>query len=165
MELRIEQLALAPADPHAAYELLHQMGAVVWVHDMVTAEGEVRGREARNVAHLAFDYKLANKPVELELLDYKDGPNWLQAYPSQSMVSHLGMHCTEEELVEWKAFFAERDLHIVQEVDTIAHTNEELNEIGRRYHYCIFGTRGILGVDIKMIVRKHESDRTPHAAA
>lgn len=163
MKFTIEQVALAPAQEDLARELLSDMGLTDWIHDEVVAEGEVRGQSARNEASLAFNYQAFTHErvpntgaTELELLKYRRGENWLRGgarTSSASTASHIGMHVTAAELLEWKAFFAERKIPVVQEVRTQSHSNEFLVERGRKYHYCIFGTRLILGVDVKFIVR------------
>ena len=107
-----------------------------------------------NVANLAFNYQgsaVDAKSLELEILDYKIGENWM-ARRAQS-VSHLGMHCTEDELAAWKAKFAENEIGIAQEVFTESHSNPVIK--GKRtYHYVVFDTRNVLGVDLKFIVRR-----------
>ena len=151
MEFKIEQVAICAADTLAAMELLRDMGLTDWVEDRVTAEGTVQGHadEQENEAVLRFNYS-AFEGRELEVLEYKRGPNWMEQYPSR--VSHLGMHCTAEELEAWRAFFADRRIPVAQEVDTISHTNPYVNPEG--YKYCIFDTWPILGVDVKFIVRR-----------
>jgi len=153
MEFQIEQVALAPRDPEAARELLKALGATEMVIDHVQATGEVFGQRADNAAELSFDYQLL-KGGELEILAYEGGPNWLDlrndADPHRA--SHLGMHCTEDELKRWKRFFNSRGIGIAQEVHTLTHTNPHI--AGKRwYHYCIFNTYPILGIDLKLIVR------------
>lgn len=151
MKFRIEQIAIYPPDANKAIAFLEDMGAE-FVHDVVVAEGKV-GRELgqQNVARLAFDYELAAGAREFEVLSYVNGKNWMSGtHPS---VSHLGCHCTNEELTEWKVWFASRDISIAQEVFTQSHTNPFLQANGRKFHYCIFDTRSILGVDLKFIVR------------
>lgn len=150
MKFKIQQVALCPLRAPAAIKLLEKIGLVTWTTDTVLATGTVRGAEGTNVANLAFNYE-AFDGNELELLDYVDGPNWVvNARPS---VSHLGMHCTEGELDAWKALFKAEGIPIAQEVFTSRHTNPYLVRNGRKYHYCIFDTRDILGTDLKFIVR------------
>ena len=151
LKFKIEQVALCPKDPERAIKLLSEMGAGEWAHDVVVAAGPVFGAPGTNVANLAFDYELLKGANELEVLHYRAGRNWMGGlYPS---VSHLGMHCAAEELQRWKAFFKQRGIDIAQEVKTESHSNPAI--AGKRwYHYCIFDTRDILGVDIKFIVRK-----------
>lgn len=167
MKFKIEQVALCPAHPEKAIELLTAMGMTEWAKDIVVARGYVhdsKDEEARalrlsyeanrptveNVAHLAFNYE-AFEGKELEVLHYSTGSNWMQR--ERWRVSHLGMHCNAAELYEWKNFFKRRSIPIVQEVDTLSHVNPVI--AGKRwYHYCIFGTYDILSVDIKFIVRK-----------
>lgn len=166
----IEQVALCPPDPVAAITLLTKMGLGEWARDHVLATGRVFGLGGTNEADLAFNYQgtkeietknpethaylpsgyTVAKPLELEVLHYTDGPNWMTARgPS---VSHIGMHCEMEELNQWRSFFAAENIAEVQSVRTLSHTNPVI--MGKRsYNYVIFGTRAILGVDVKFIVR------------
>jgi hypothetical protein len=151
MQLKIDQIAITPPDAAAAHALLKRMGAAEWVEDTVVAGGTVFGQHGSNVANLLFNYELSEGPFEFEILDYNKGPNWCSRYGAT--VSHLGMHCSEEELKHWKSFFAAEGIGIAQEVRTQSHTNQYLIDNERKYWYCIFDTRPILGVDIKFIVR------------
>lgn len=149
MQFKIEQVALAPWNAKHAKELLQSMGAGDWAEDHVKATGTVLGRVALNEADLSFEYDLLDGK-ELEILDYTKGPSWLNG--RGSAVSHFGMHCTAAELDEWYRFFASRHIRVVQDVRTLSHTNPMI--VGKRlYHYVIFDTRHILGVDLKFIVR------------
>lgn len=156
MQFKIQQLALCPKDPARAVRLLKAMGAGDMVDDIVTATGSVKGEEGHtNKARLRFDYKLLRGARELEVLQYQKGYNWMDG--AEPRASHIGMHCTEKELDEWKKFFAKRKIRIVQEVHTKKHTNNAI--AGKRwYHYCIFDTYDILSVDVKFIVRKKKPD-------
>lgn len=149
MKFRIEQLALCPRDPEAAKKLLTEMGAGKWAEDHVIARGEVFGDKCRNEADLAFEYELF-KGNEVEVLHYTDGNNWMKFAPNT--VSHLGMHCSADELLKWREFFRVRDIPVAQEVLTESHTNPHIAGT-RWYNYVIFDTRDILGVDVKFIVR------------
>ncbi len=155
MNFFIEQIAICPRDPVNAKILLSAMGAQDWVHDTVSAEGQVYGITGANEAELRFNYDIGcivklKGQLEFEILHYTRGPNWMADRPRS--VSHLGMHCTSDELGAWKLFFANRGIKIAQEVTTTNHTNPAI--AGKRnYRYCIFDTRHILGVDIKFIVR------------
>lgn len=161
MKFRIEQLAISPADPVKAKELLIAMGFETWVEDHVKAQGEVGySFNCMNEADLSFNYE-AFAGKEFEVLNYTDGPNWLTSAKCMqnrsgssdlSLASHIGMHCTHAELQEWRDFFAARDIRIAQEVFTRSHTNEAIKDT-RRYNYVIFDTRAILGIDVKFIVR------------
>ena len=148
----IEQIALYPRDPVAAIELLTAIGLSEWARDHVAARGVVFGVPGYNEADLAFNYQAtSDKPLELEVLHYTEGPNWMETYAHSA--SHLAMHVTAEELVGWKAFFALRDIDIAQSVFTESHTNPVI--AGKRsYNYVIFDTRAILGIDLKFIVRR-----------
>lgn len=157
MKFQIEQIALYPPDPDAAMKLLSDMGAEEWASDTVSAEGVVFGFDTKNVGHLHFNYDLLGNAKELEVLEYTRGANWMDVRPDSepNRVSHLGMHCTEEELRKWVAFFAKRGIDIAQEVFTKEHTNPVI--AGKRwYHYVIFDTFPVLGVDIKFIVRREQ---------
>jgi hypothetical protein len=152
MKFIIEQIAIVPKDPVAAKKLLAEIGATEWSEDHVVATGKVFGIEGTNEANLSFNYDIfAGK--EFEVLDYTSGPNWMDDLQrGRNAVSHLGMHCSAEELVKWRAFFAERFIMVAQEVFTDSHTNPVI--AGKRsYNYVIFDTKEILGVDLKFIVR------------
>jgi hypothetical protein len=154
LQFKIEQIALAPAPGASdkAAALLRAIGLTDWVTDRVEAEGQVFGKPAMNVAHLSFNYQAEpESQLELEMLCYESGRRWLSGAP---IVSHLGMHCTADELEQWRALFRACDVEVAQEVDTTKHENEFLIESGRKYHYCIFDTRHLLGTDLKFIVRR-----------
>jgi hypothetical protein len=153
MQFKIQQIALCPKDPQRAFALLEKIGLSKWTLDTVTADGKVHGQSGINTARLAFNYE-AFDGNELEVLDYTHGRNWMDGH--RPTVSHLGMHCTEAELAEWKELFAAEGIAIAQEVWTSEHTNPFLVQSGRRYHYCIFDTREILGTDLKFIVRREK---------
>lgn len=151
LKFKIEQIAIAPADPAAARELLEAMGAVDWVADCVCATGEVYGEPGSNAADLSFNYDMFSGK-EFEILNYTNGLNWIDNGFGRDTVSHFGMHCTAEELVLWRQFFEARRIDVAQEVMTDSHTNPHI--AGKRwYNYVIFDTKGILGVDLKFIVR------------
>lgn len=156
MEYKVEQIALCPRDPVAAMNLLSEIGMKEWAKDIVVANGKVFGDEGSNVAQLSFNYTALQGARELEVLHYTDGKNWMAEPSRVNSVSHLGMHCSAEELVEWRAFFAERGIDVAQEVLTESHTNPVI--AGKRwYNYVIFDTKEILGVDLKFIVRKEQA--------
>lgn len=157
MQFRIEQIAINPPNPALAEKLLRDMGAATWSKDHVVAQGKVFGKAHRNAANLAFNYDLFNpEKGEFEILNYTYGENWMNAPDRGHSVSHLGMHCTAEELVAWRKFFAEREIAVAQEVFTESHTNFVI--AGKRwYNYVIFDTKRILGVDLKFIVRLPKS--------
>lgn len=155
MNFKIEQIAIYMPNGSgaAAAHLLRSIGAKNWVHDVVTANGRVFGEPARNVAELSFNYE--SGPIELELLNYTEGANWMQFHELPT-ISHFGMHCSAEELAQWRNFFASFGINVAQEVDTESHTNPAI--AGKRsYKYVIFSTRDVLGVDLKFIVRKDVS--------
>lgn len=159
MKFTIEQIAIAPKDPIRAADLLRKMGAEEWTKDQVSARGYVKGEPNANTADLQFNYSLFagndSKPGEFEILNYTGGNNWVDSATAnqRNIVSHLGMHVTNEQLIDWRKFFANEKIKIAQEVFTHNHTNPII--AGKRcYNYVIFDTRHILGVDIKLIVRQ-----------
>ncbi len=158
MKFKIQQIALAinPERRADAMELLRVLGIDEWVHDTVEAEGKVHQMKAANTANLSFNYTALEEAKELELLTYVKGRNWLTTDTTimRTQASHIGMHCTEEELLLWRNVLCPR-LAIAQEVYTQSHSNPEI--AGKRwYHYLIFAARAIIGVDIKFIVRHFE---------
>ena len=103
-----------------------------------------------------FNYDLISGK-EFEVLNYTSGRNWIDERGDRNVVSHLGMHCTNAELIKWKEFFKERFIEVAQEVFTDSHTNPAI--AGKRsYNYVIFDTQHILGVDLKFIVRINKDD-------
>lgn len=149
MQFKIEQLALSPKDPGLAFLLMESLGMTEWAGDMASASGVVLGQQASNVASLNFNYD--SSPLELEILNYRSGANWLSPHTG-AVASHLGMHCTAEELERWRAKLNAFKVAVVQEVITTNHTNKNVPP-GRKYKYAIFGTRDIIGIDLKFIVR------------
>jgi hypothetical protein len=163
MKFFIEQIALCPTDPERAKALLTDMGALAWALDHVEGSGTVFGFSTCNEADLAFNYELGpTKPLEVEVLHYTAGVNWMMDPDRQNSVSHLGMHCTFAELEEWKTFFSDRHIYIVQSLTTLQHSNPVIAG-HRRYEYTIFQTKDILGVDLKFIVRLNQ-DGSPYDA-
>lgn len=155
MRFFIEQLAIAPPDPQRAKALLAKMGWTEWTEDRVTAHGGVRDAvDVTNVARLSFNYQTQRgTQLEFEVLHYESGANWMASRGPSA--SHLGMHCTAEELDGWRDFFAKEGVGIAQEVRTSSHENPLI--AGKRwYQYVIFDTRPILGIDLKFIVRLQE---------
>ena len=150
----VQQIALAPPDTEAAIALLKDMGMGNWSQDVVLAHGEVFGKPVgRSVGSLAFNYEGLAQARELEVLGYIEGANWMERHGPSA--SHIGTHCTDEELEQWRKFFARRKIKVAQELHTESHTNPAID--GKRwYHYVIFDTRPILGVDVKFIVRNNE---------
>jgi len=146
----IEQIAIAPLNQIAAKKLLDDLGIDFPVHDEVSAKGKVYGTAANNLADLDFNYTTLENATELELLYYKDGDNWIDE--QQPCVSHFGMHVTYEQLAEFAEVFAKHEIEIAQEVKTVNHTNPSIAG-SRWYHYVIYETYPILGVDLKFIIR------------
>ncbi len=135
-------------------QFLADIGIDSWVDDEVTAEiiemnSFFGRRRTRNTAKLSFNYS-ALSGNELEVLTYERGPNWMKGRTPRA--SHIGMHCTAEELTEWREFMAKRDIRVAQEVETVHHTNPAIAN-KRRYNYVVFDTAWLIGVDLKFIVR------------
>ncbi len=152
MKFKIEQIAINPKNPLLAKNLLNEMGAGDWIEDHVVATGEIFGLPGTNEANLSFNYNLL-AGNEFEILSYTKGNNWMDSKErGRNSVSHIGTHCSLEELIEWKDFFSKKGISIAQEVLTNSHTNQAI--AGKRsYNYVIFDTKHILGVDLKFIVR------------
>lgn len=179
-QFKIEQIALSIPDAAAAQAFLEKIGLTEWFADRVVANGfvfnesEVKGFSApcKNHADLRFNYQAGNgsdsgagKPLELEILDYVRGDNWIsenvdEGSAHHDQVSHLGMHVSMQELFEWRKFFKEEGIQIAQSVTTESHTNPAIAG-KRRYVYEIYDTRPIIGVDLKFIVRMNP-DLTPY---
>lgn len=158
LQFKIEQVALCPDDPAKAIALLAALGLSAWQYDHVVADGKVFECPSNNEAQLAFNYDAAapGSKLELEVLHYTSGRNWMNRSPNT--VSHLGMHCTADELAEWRKRFSAAGIGVAQEVFTVAHTNPVI--AGKRfYNYVIFDTRHVLGVDLKFIVRQDVEQR------
>lgn len=153
-QFKIEQLALAldPKREDLALKFLARCGIKDWTNDMVKATGTVYATSGKNEAHLRFNYD-AFSGKELELLKYEKGPNWLQHSAQLPAVSHIGMHCSEDDLADWRVVMAEFEIRLAQEVWTDSHSNPRIAGC-RRYHYVIYNTRGLIGVDMKFIVRR-----------
>ena len=142
----VDQIAFAVEDPVFVRQVLGQVfGCTEWLLDTVIAEGVVHGHPARNVAELSFNYQAG--PFELELLAYQEGPNWLAG---RIGCSHLGIHVID--LVVAKQVLAGLGWKIIQEVQTVSHTNPAIKDT-RRYHYVIYDTVGVIGFDVKLIQR------------
>lgn len=163
LTFKIEQIAIIlPRDPSTTKtnplgeKLLRAIGCSVFSHDTVIADGTVGSSNVINKANLRFNYEIG--PVEFEVLHYEVGNNWRNNEPG---VSHLGMHVSASELEQWRKMFESNGVKVIQEVKTVSHTNPVIKD-SRRYHYVIFNTRPLIGVDLKFIVRLN-LDGTPFA--
>lgn len=130
-----------------------------WTEDEATAKGFVRTAEGHiykdvlNVGSLHYKYDMI-PGIELELLCYTSGPNFLQGRfkDSTAVLSHLGMHVTKDEMKQWRDWAIASKINIAQEVQTLKHTNPKIKDI-RRYKYMILDTYKLLGFDLKFIER------------
>lgn len=162
-KFQIQQIAICHKGNDAHHEkamaLLADLGLTEWALDTVTATGEVFGKKIeRSVAELSFNYQAGgheaaqSKPLELEMLRYKEGENWMDEY--QPRISHLGMHVTDDELWEFIEIFIKHEITVAQALATLDHTNPVIRG-KRKYRYVIFNTYELLGVDLKFIVREY----------
>jgi hypothetical protein len=172
MKFKIEQIAINPKNPDIAKRLLSDLGLTQWVDDQVKARGEVMGEpDCENTANLSFNYQAdrngdyvkndnAFAPLEFEILNYVEGENFCDYLPDWQ-VCHLGMHVTTEQLEEYRDYFNSKNIDVAQEVKTFSHENEVIK--GKRlYHYVIFNTQHLIGVNLKFIVRLNP-DGTPYS--
>lgn len=157
--MNIDQIAFCTQDPEALKTLLQTVfgeNATQWQEDHVVANGlsligtDMSQCEYLNEANLSFNYDLVKGGVEFELLHYEDGPNWLDKRGITNGLSHLGVHV--EDLTIVKQLLLDQGYKIAQEVRTKSHTNPAIKDT-RRYWYCIFDTRDVLGFDLKLIQR------------
>lgn len=160
-KFKFEQIALSvdPLRRAVALALLDELGITDWHEDHVNATGTVGGESVhKNTAHLAFNYQATSeKPLELELLQYTNGFNFVDdakdMHRADAIATHIGMHVTAEQLEnEVRPIFERFMIKTSQEVKTDSHTNPAIKD-SRRYQYTIFATRDLLGIDLKFIVR------------
>lgn len=124
-----------------------------WIYDQVVAAGFVRGcaeQAVKNVARLAFNY---DHGMEIEVIDYIDGPDFLFYGPPNGMVSHFGYHCESDRDFATQFARLSQEFQLAQHVITQSHTNEYLIQQKRTYEYAIFDTRTIHGTYTKIIRR------------
>lgn len=165
LKFKIEQLEIRPENRERARKLLEMIGLTNWIDDTAIACGNVLGRTTQNEAQLSCSYDGEPAgPLKLELINYSGDPidnsmgnvsqnlTAITGDATASIISHIGMHCTLTELAEWRALLTKAGIHVVHETTTTKHANPEV-ELTRRYLFCTFGTRHILGCDLKFIVR------------
>lgn len=147
LNMKIDQIAFAAYNDEDERRIKSLLGLdnAEWVEDNVIARGEVDGEPGENTAKLLFNYDYG---IEVEILRYTDGPNYLSAQNIQAgQICHIGMHYTGEG--EVPSFGPD----IIQQVETQSHTNPFLLEEGRKYRYTIYNTRHIFGQNFKVIER------------
>ena len=154
MKFHIEQIAFAPTSDRGRALLREIFAFGKWVEDTVIAKGEVKSKPSLNEANLSFNYCPNEKDLEIEILEYTIGSNWID--DQKACVSHVGVHVTEDELELWRDFFKRKKISVIQSVDTQVHSNGFLKNRGRKYHYEIYHTRSYIGTDLKFIVRIEE---------
>lgn len=146
LNMKIDQIAFAAYTDEDVAKIKSLLGLqdAEWVEDTVVATGTVDGHVGTNTAHLLFNYDYG---IELEILRYTDGPNYLlaQQIPAGE-ICHIGMHYTEGEVPKFP-------FPVIQQVETESHTNPFLIEEGRRYRYTIFDSMAIFGRNFKVIER------------
>lgn len=139
---QVAYISHSEADTRAIKEQLGLQDAE-WVEDICVASGTVRGLPGTNTARLLFNYDMG---VEVEILQYLDGPNYASQLNS-GRICHIGIH--DDGTGSVPTFPAT----VVQQVVTETHTNPFLLETGRQYRYTIYDTLNTLGVYTKVIER------------
>lgn len=137
--------------------MLRDIGLTDWFVDNVTAKGKMHERENIEVMEQCFstyeadDNSEIRTPVALELSRHIAGPtyNGIQ----RNFVSHLGMYVTEEQLDRFRIYFDNKWVAVLMDMDTTNHSDPSTN-VTARFHYVVFDTRPIIGVDLMFIVRK-----------
>jgi hypothetical protein len=164
--LKIDQIAFCARtdEDERALKARFRLDKADWVEDHVVAEGYVRGGrqpgEPRglkncNVAKLLFNYDLG---IELEILRYLEGHNYVdQAEIPSGQICHIGAHVEKGVDITDPSHGLPIDFvipaPIIQQVETVTHTNDFLVKSGRRYRYTIYDTKPLLGVFFKIIER------------
>lgn len=161
--LKIDQLAFIARndEDEAMIKKQLRLSNAAWVEDEVVARGYVRAdpaslnptpdRNQENTAKLLFNYDMG---VEVEILRYTEGRNYADVGGVESgHLCHIGAHVEKgkqlpEALANWTLACP-----IIQQVETLTHTNPFLVETGRKYRYTIYDTKDILGVYFKVIER------------
>lgn len=147
LNMKIDQIAFAAYNDEDERLIKSLLGLsdAKWVEDVVVATGLVAGEEGTNTAKLLFNYDYG---VEIEILRYTEGPNYLheQSIPA-GHICHVGMHYTGEGEVPTFGH------DIIQQVETVSHTNPFLLEQGRKYRYTIYNTMQQFGRNFKVIER------------
>lgn len=163
--MKMDQVAFyAPSDAdEARIKDWFGLTDAVWIEDRVTAASAVQltpGHHVSgvNVAKLLFNYDLG---IELEIIRYLDGPNWIQSRTYRGapithglpFINHIGLH-----LEDTDDFPPMTGAVLVQETFTTEHTSKYLTDpdspgFGRKYHYKIWET--VPGSYIKFIKRIH----------
>lgn len=164
-KFQIQQIAISYSEK--GKKILTDFGLDEWVADNVKAKGSVwpNAREQENAARLQFNYQAggrdeaAGKPLELELINYENGHNYLHSiygyteFRDFSVVAHIGMHVTEEELAKVDEYFTSIGIIVAQRVNTFEHTNDHIKG-KREYTYVIYDTSREIGTCMKFIVRR-----------
>lgn len=150
--LKLDQIAFAAYDYDDEVEIkrMLRLENADWVYDEVVAEGYVcpndAGVPSTNKAKLLFNYDYG---IEVEILRYKSGDNYLtsQGIKPRS-ICHVGFHIEKGNSISGTIFGGQ----VIQQVETISHTNPFLSTTGRRYRYTIYNNP-IWGVNLKTIER------------
>lgn len=158
-KLKIDQIAFACHSDEQEAEIKEQLGLsdAEWIEDEVVAFGRVgtepefHSTASRNRAKLLFNYDLG---IEVEILRYLGGVNYLDYLGLRKGVCHIGMHVEKgTPLQDSDVLDSLFPAPIVQQVRTESHTNEFLLTSGRRYRYTIYDTMSVLGTCLKVIER------------
>jgi hypothetical protein len=133
-----------------AIDSFTMMGFDQWTRDISHLEGEMFGKPARSIAHMAFNYQIL-PGIEYELLHYEGDKRWADDMPpTAQFISHLSYHVDDaiEEMRRLLPIFG----HPVQTFETHDHTNVAIRG-KKRFREVIYPTADLFGHDIKIIER------------
>ena len=136
MKFKIDQISFYPMNTIEAKNLLSDMGLSLWAEETNFSKGTVFGFPCENESKSFVHGQIGPAP-EIELLEYKKGPNYMDIRPNADpyRAAHIAMFINESEVVHWRTFFADRNIGICQEMNG----------------HIIFNTHPILGIDVKFI--------------
>lgn len=152
--LEIDQIAFYARndEDEAAVKASLGLENAEWIEDRVVAQGLVGGRKGENEAKLLFNY---DNGIEVEILRYLDGPNYCDLLNVDGgNMCHIGMHVKKgTPLMSLPVLEKMFPFPIVQQVNTLTHTNPFLLSNGRKYRYTIYDSTAALGTCLKVIER------------
>lgn len=154
MEPKFHQVAMycgSLANMRDAIDNFSLLGCDEWTHDVSELDGLIRGKPAKSIAYMAFNYQIL-PGIEYELLVYDGATRWdHHGMPDDSgrFISHLSYHvddALEAAMELWPA------LPIIQSFETHNHTNEAIKGV-KRFKEVILEGHHVFGHDIKLIQR------------